>query len=85
MAVAGLTDTATGVAGAGQVPLSADAGAEVVAAVVLITTCAVSVRPASSVTVTWIVMGPELGATTVADALFAPCMAIVPEPTALHI
>ena len=55
-----------------QAVLPALAGAEVVALVAPMVTSALSNRPSSSVTVSWSVMDPELGATTVAEAVFAP-------------
>jgi hypothetical protein len=71
VAVGGVTVTATGVADAAHLPLFALAGAVVVADVALTTTSAVSVRPASSVTVNRTVNEPVAGATTVAVAMLA--------------
>jgi len=71
VAVAGVTVTATGMAAAGHLLLFALAGAVVVADVALTTTSAVSVRPASSVTVNRTVNEPVAGATTVAVDVLA--------------
>jgi len=71
VAVAGVTVTATGFAAAGHFPLFALAGAVVVADVALTTTSAVSVLPASSVTVSRTVNEPVAGATTIAIDVLA--------------
>ena len=71
VAVAGVTVTATGIAAAGHLPLFALDGAVVVAEVALTTTSAVSVWPASSVTVNRTVNEPVAGATTVAVDVLA--------------
>src|SRR3954463_2375706 len=68
VAVAGVTVTATGFAAAGHFPLFALAGAGVVADVALPIPSAISVLPASSVTVSRTVNEPVVGATTVAVA-----------------
>ena len=80
----GETLTVTAEAITGQLPLLADAGAEEVALFALTVTWAESVRPASSVTTTCTVIDPELGATTVANGVLAPCTAVAEEPTTLH-
>lgn len=84
MAVAGVTATATGIAAAGHFPLLALDGAVVVAAVALTTTSAISVRPASSVTVKRIVNEPAAGATTVAVDVLAFWIGLVEAPTFVH-
>lgn len=71
VALDGVTVTATGITAAGHLPLFAFAGAAVLAEVALTTTSAVSVRPASSVTVNRTVNEPVAGATTVAVEVLA--------------
>src|SRR5437868_7120697 len=84
LAVAGLTDTVMVGVVAGHVPLFAEAGAVVVAAVELTTTSAASCRPASSVTVRRIVYEPDAGATTIAVAVLAPWIGFVGLVTFVH-
>lgn len=84
VAVAGVTVTATGVTDAGHLPPFAFDGAVVVADVALTTTSAVSVRPASSVTVNRTVNVPVAGATTVAVEVLAFWIAFVALPTSVH-
>lgn len=82
LAVAGATVTAT-FDGQPSVFI-ATAGAEVVAAAGDTTTSAVSIFPASSVTVSRTVNDPDVGATTVAVAVFAPETAMEFEVRFVH-
>ena len=84
VAAPGATETVTDIADCGQVPLFAAAGTEVFVDDELRVTSAVSVRPASSVTVTWTTIAPDDGATTTALGVLAPCIGVVDEPTMLH-
>jgi hypothetical protein len=70
-------DTATDTEDAEHLPVLAFAGAVVVAADALTATSAVSVLPASSVTVNRMVSDPLAGATTVAVEVFAPWIALL--------